>query len=537
MTLVGSDESAFVKVHDPEYLRVAKRLCITATPRIYDDNSKAKAGQANAVLASMDDAAVFGPEVERDLLTDYKVIVLTVDEGAVSRTMQSSLAGLNGQLDLPDVARIVGCWNGLAKRAEEGAFGADETPMRRAVAFARDIKTSKRFTEAFEEVVEDYIEAARLGGDPIDESLPAETHHVDGGMNILIRNSEIDWLKTGEPGQCRVLSNVRCLSEGVDLPALDAVIFLNPRKSQVDIVQSVGRVMRKTPGKKYGYIILPVAIPAGASPEEALADNDRFRVVWEVLQALRAHDERFDVMINKIELNKNKPDKLIFVQTSFDNDEGGASCEGVAGPNEVALQLPLDSLEEWRNAIYARLVEKVGSRCYWETWAKDIAGIAGHHRTRLVELVKNLEVAPEFDALFEGHDFAAMNPVARIMRRMLDRLESARLDSETEELEKFYESVRLRCEGIDNAAGKQRVIKELYEKFFQLAFSKTAKSLGIVYTPIEVGDFIIRSVDALLRKHFGRRIWPESTRTSCTRTRSCCWRIASRRRSWSCRSK
>lgn len=220
VTLVGSDESAFVKVHDPEYLRAAKRLYMTATPRIYDDNSKAKAGQANAVLASMDDEAVFGPEVERDLLTDYKVIVLTVDEGAVSRTMQSSLAGLDGQLDLPDVARIVGCWNGLAKRAEEGAFGADETPMRRAVAFARDIKTSKRFAEAFEEVVEDYIEAARLGGDPIDEPLPAETHHVDGGMNILIRNSEIDWLKTGEPGQCRVLSNARCLSEGVDVPAL-----------------------------------------------------------------------------------------------------------------------------------------------------------------------------------------------------------------------------------------------------------------------------------------------------------------------------
>nr|WP_230298035.1 type ISP restriction/modification enzyme [Actinomyces provencensis] len=554
-TLAGSEESAFVRVHDNAYLRGAKRLYMTATPRIYDDNSKAKAGQKDAVLASMDDEALFGPEFHRlgfgeavgmGLLTDYRVLVLTVDEGAVSQTMQDTFA-VNGELKLPDVARIIGCWNGLAKRGrggEDNAFEVDPTPMRTAVAFAQDIRTSKRFASTFDHVVRDYVEAARLGGTPIEDPLPASVHHVDGTMNILARNQELDWLKAADDTatddgvpECRILSNARCLSEGVDVPALDAVIFLNPRKSQVDIVQSVGRVMRLAEGKHYGYIVLPIGIPAGMQPEDVLHDNDRFRVVWEVLQALRAHDERFDAMINKIDLNTTKPDQVAIFDVPVGGDSEGAGDEGGEGLREVQGELALPRLEEWRDAIYARMVTKVGSRRYWEDWAKDVSAIARSHRTRLGTLVEDPQVAPVFeeflealranlndsvdraqaidmlsqhlitkpvfDALFEGYDFTATNPVARVMQRMVTTLEGANLDSETEKLEGFYASVRERASGIDNAAGKQRVITELYEKFFRLAFPLTAQSLGIVYTPIEIVDFILRSADTLLEEHFG----------------------------------
>jgi len=554
-TLAGSEESAFVRVHDNAYLRGAKRLYMTATPRIYDDNSKAKAGQKDAVLASMDDEALFGPEFHRlgfgeavgmGLLTDYRVLVLTVDEGAVSQTMQDTFA-VNGELKLPDVARIIGCWNGLAKRGrggEDNAFEMDPTPMRTAVAFAQDIRTSKRFASTFDHVVRDYVEAARLGGTPIEDPLPASVHHVDGTMNILARNQELDWLKAADDTatddgvpECRILSNARCLSEGVDVPALDAVIFLNPRKSQVDIVQSVGRVMRLAEGKHYGYIVLPIGIPAGMQPEDVLHDNDRFRVVWEVLQALRAHDERFDAMINKIDLNTTKPDQVAIFDVPVGGDSEGAGDEGGEGLREVQGELALPRLEEWRDAIYARMVAKVGSRRYWEDWAKDVSAIARSHRTRLGTLVEDPKVAPVFeeflgalranindsvdraqaidmlsqhlitkpvfDALFEGYDFTATNPVARVMQRMVTTLEGANLDSETEKLEGFYASVRERASGIDNAAGKQRVITELYEKFFRLAFPLTAQSLGIVYTPIEIVDFILRSADSLLEEHFG----------------------------------
>ena len=581
-TIAGTDESAFVRVHNNDYIHASKRLYMTATPRIYDDSTKTRAGQKNAILASMDDVETYGEElfrlgfgeaVSRSLLTDYKVLVLTVSEDQIADQMQSSLAQ-DGQLTLDDAARIVGCWNALAKRSVDTAdYGKDIQPMRTAVAFARDIKTSKRFASSFRNVAEDYRltladepEAPELPDDADGESdTPSqkrlgsvEVRHVDGSMNIMERNGLLSWLSgdLGAPAptrqassaseseetsvSCRILSNARCLSEGVDVPALDAVMFLSPRKSQVDIVQSVGRVMRLAPGKQYGYIILPVAIPPGMSPEDVLSDNDTFRVVWEVLQALRAHDERFDAMVNKIDLNQSKPDKIAIIDP-FGAAADDSDSSSTPAPQQAAFDL--GALGKWREAIYARLVQKVGSRRYWEQWAKDVANIAARHRKRLAKRVQDPEVAaeferflaalranlndsitaesaidmlsqhlvtkPVFDAVFDGYDFAAENPVAQVMGRMLRVLEGSNLEAETEELEGFYESVRERCAGIDNAAGKQRVITELYEKFFSLAFSKTAKSLGIVYTPVQIVDFILRSVDWLARTHLGRGITDE----------------------------
>lgn len=256
ITLTGDDESAFVRVHNNDYIRGAKRLYMTATPRIYDDSSKAKAGEANAVLASMDNEDLFGPElhrlgfgeaVSRHLLSDYKVLVLAVDETSVSRTFQLQLADEGSELRLDDAAKIVGCWNGLAKRGDaEHSFAADPAPMRRAVAFAGTIKDSKQIESLFGQTVQQYAAAHDLEDEAGDPVLTCEIQHVDGTFNALERNTRLDWLRADVPdGTCRILTNARCLSEGVDVPALDAVMFLSPRKSVVDIVQSVGRVMRR----------------------------------------------------------------------------------------------------------------------------------------------------------------------------------------------------------------------------------------------------------------------------------------------------
>ena len=547
-TLAGEDESAFVRVHDNSYLHAAKRLYMTATPRIYDDSSKAKAGQANVILASMDDQSVFGPEfhrlgfgeaVSRGLLTDYRVLVLAVDEEQVSRTFQMQLADDNSELRLDDVAKIIGCWNGLAKRKHSGTdFGADGSPVTRAVAFAGTIANSQKFARLFSAVVEGYIAAHDPSDDEEDDAPPlrCELQHVDGTFNVLERNSKLDWLKApAASGNCRVLSNARCLSEGVDVPALDSVMFLNPRKSVVDVVQSVGRVMRKAPGKQYGYIILPVGIPSGLTPEEALSDNKKYQVVWEVLQALRAHDERFNAMINKIDLNRSRDNRIQIIGVGGP----GEDTENRGGPESHQASLPLQWLDEWRDAIYAKIVTKVGTRRYWEDWAKDIADIADRHTTRIRALLadpgldvneqfdqflaglrKNLNdsisrddaidmlaqhmiTRPVFEALFEDYSFAERNPVSKAMQAMLDLLDEQNVGREAETLEAFYESVRLRAEGIDNAEGKQKIITELYEKFFKNAFPRAAESLGIVYTPIEIVDFILRSVEHILGEEFG----------------------------------
>jgi predicted helicase len=556
-TLAGVDESTFVKIHDGSYITGSKRLYMTATPRIFAEETKVKANENAAVLTSMDDETVYGPEfhrlgfgdaVGRGLLTDYKVLVLTVDEEYIAGPLQQQLADENHELTLDDATRIVGCWNGLAKRTGHngaGGFGAGEKPMQRAVAFLRDIKTSKRLAGTFEDVIDAYESAG-------DNILRCSVEHVDGTYNALERNHRLDWLKAPVPEEeCRILSNARCLSEGVDVPALDAVMFLNPRNSVVDVIQSVGRVMRKAPDKDYGYIILPVAVPAGMAPEQALADNQRFKVVWQVLQALRAHDDRFNAMVNKLDLNKSQAtDKLMIGHVGAgDGEDEYTDSNSTEREQEDALRRGVQgmlNLElEWRDAVYAKIVDKVGTRTYWEDWAKDVADIAAAQQTRIRALVdqaddavieqfatfvkglqenlndsidaesaismlsQHLITKPVFDALFEGYDFAAHNPVSIVMDTMATALEGKGLDAETERLAGFYESVRMRATGVDNAEGKQRIIAELYEKFFKLGFRKQADALGIVYTPTEVVDFILRAADDVSRTEFGRGLTDE----------------------------
>jgi len=266
VTLSGEDESHFVKVHDAAFIRGKKRLYMTATPRIYSDDTKGKAKDADAELCSMDDSTLFGEELHRlgfgegvskGLLSDYKVLVLAVDEKYVSKTFQRQIADAHHELNLDDAVKITGCWNGLAKRfdqatASESDLRGDTAHMRRAVAFSRTIKASKAFTLMFAQMIEAY----RASHPDEEAPLHCELDHVDGTFNALNRGALLDWLKADAPeNTCRILSNARCLSEGVDVPALDAVLFLNPRNSVIDVVQSVGRVMRRADGKKYGYII------------------------------------------------------------------------------------------------------------------------------------------------------------------------------------------------------------------------------------------------------------------------------------------
>lgn len=566
VTLQDGDESNFVRVHDSYYIRGTKRLYMTATPRIFDEDVKAKAEEHSAEITSMDDEDKYGPEfhrltfgeaVEQRLLTDYKVLVLTVDEEYIAGPLQEQIVDDNYEINLDDATKIVGCWNGLAKRAgtdlHGNGFRPDAVPMQRAVAFLRDIKSSKRFASAFEEVIDAY--------DGADEDvLECSVHHVDGTYNALERNRELVWLKAPvADGECRILSNARCLSEGVDVPALDAVMFLNPRNSIVDVVQSVGRVMRRSAGKDYGYIILPVGVPAGVEPDKALADNKRFKVIWQVLNALRSHDDRFNAIVNSIELNRGAEpggkgdDKIMggHIGPTADPDESLGPDGRATGPDDaatarqVAAQAALFSLTDWRDAIYARIVKNVGTRAYWEDWASTVADIATSQQTRIRAAVRGADPAltygfatfvqalrdnlnesitdddaismlsqhlitkPIFDALFEDYSFAAHNPVSQVMQAMVDKLTGQGVETETRDLESFYDSVRVRASGVTSAAGKQQVVTELYERFFKLAFAKHAEALGIVYTPIEIVDFLLRAANDVLVTEFGHTLSDE----------------------------
>ena len=574
-TFVGEDQSGFVKVHDNDVIRGRKRLYMTATPRIYGESAKTKARDTETVLASMDDLALYGEvlfhhgfarAVESGILADYRVVVLAMDEGTVGVSVQKRLADKDSELVLDDATKIVGCWKALSKTGLTEVGDSDSGPMRRALAFCRSIDSSKLVRDEFMQVVTEF-EAENAGGEV--NRLSCEVRHVDGTYNARDRGKRLDWLEEDAGADvCRILSNARCLTEGVDVPALDAILFLHPRNSQIDVVQAVGRVMRRAPGKRMGYVILPVGIPPGVSAEAALAENRKYRVIWQILNALRAHDERLDVVINQGALGQDVGGRIAIVDGRVTS--GGAELAAVTatvedlpgrsrkrGPglgqgggngsgdgNDAHEPLPL-VIDDFSRAVMAKIVEKCGTRDYWEDWAKDVAEIAERHVTRIAGLVRqpdsdarsffqdfldelrddlnesiteqdaiemlaqHLITRPVFDALFGDHAFVERNPVSVAMTEVLSVIDEAQVEREAKALEGFYASVRRRATGIVDPLARQNLVVELYDKFFRGAFPRTTQMLGIVYTPVEIVDFIIRSVNDVLRDQFGQTLGSE----------------------------
>ena len=580
--LVEDDESNFIKIHNNDNVRGKKRLYMTATPRIYGETAKKREVEGEVNLASMDDKSIFGENlfyrgfgwaVENDLLTDYKVVVLMMDEQLVSDRVQRSFTE-GAELELDDATKMVGCYKALAKvgmQPNKEGIPNDIKPMKRALAFCQNIKTSQIFSSEFSNVVYDYISHEDVTEEQ-KTNLQVELFHVDGTFNAEQRNEKLSWLKDDiDENICRVLTNARCLSEGVDVPALDAIMFVHPRKSQIDIVQSVGRVMRKAEGKKLGYVIIPITVAPGVSAEKALNDNERYKVVWQILNALRAHDERFDSTINRIGLGEDVSDRIEIIdgtstseleattavvedvkskakkkETDDEDADTNLGSDEETGENvsDEPEQLSF-TLTDLSQAIKAKIVEKCGTRDYWENWASDIAKIARQHITRINSIVLNsrtkertafiqfveeirddlnpeitetdavemlaqhIITRPIFDTLFRGNRFTTENAVSKAMETVLSQIYDKKIDTETRTLEKFYESVRRRAADIVTSKGRQTLILELYDRFFKNAFPLMTQKLGIVYTPVEVVDFIIHSVEDLMQEEFGSSLGDE----------------------------
>ena len=528
---VGTKESHFTKVH--HHILSSKRLYMTATPRIYKDQDKTQVKVRGGDFYSMDEEKDYGQvffkygfskAVEEGFLSDYKVMVLAIPDKVISKNKQQNLSNEDQEIEVSDRAKIVGCYQGLQKKfinkedKTKQAKNPIKNPMKRAVAFVRTIKDSERLVERFSNVIEE----ENLGS-----NFKCISQHIDGSMNSGERDKKIKWLKD-EPNknECRILFNARCLSEGVDVPSLDSVIFLNPKNSEIDVVQSVGRVMRKDEGKEFGYIIIPVVIPSGIKPSVALEDNKKYKVIWQVIQALRSHDEKLKNEINKIEFNKESS-KIIFEIIGESNNEIGED------------QLNLD-LHDWKDAIYGQIVSKCGDRMYWDDWAKDVATIAKQYvstienllnkdpkrRKYFTEFVEGLKQIlnpsieevdaikmvsqhliskPIFDSLFSNSRTLKNSPVFQGIEKFVKELD-LKTREDVKSLNEVYKAISKKSKGISTLEGKQKLIKELYSKFFEKAFTKDSERLGIVYTPVPTIDFILNSVEHLLKKEFNESL-------------------------------
>lgn len=539
-------DSPFTEIHSNNHVKGKLRLYQTATPKIYDQSSKKKAKENSIVVASMDDKDIYGEEIFRlgfgdavaqGYLTDYKVSVLAVDESYINKDMQRLLSADN-DLKVDDIGKIIGVWNAMVKR--NGVTGEiTGAPLKRAIAFTDTIKHSKTIANEFNQVVNEYLDTQST------ESFKVDVHHADGSFNAMEKETEISWLgdKNIEKNQARILSNVRFLTEGIDVPNLDGIIFFSPKKSQVDIVQAVGRIMRKAEDKDYGYIILPIVVAKGVNPNTVLDNNKQYKQVWQVLNALRSTDERFDAEVNTLDLNKKKSGRINFI--GIDSSPDSPVTEDTTEEEQSEqLELPLD-WKEMQNAFYGKVVQKVGDRRYLEDWSKDVAEIAQMYQRRINDLIESNQGAkiafdkflkslrfnindsvdqeqavqmlaqhlitePIFDALFGEYDFVRNNAISKSMNEIVAAFNVFGFKKEQESLKPFYESVKLRASGIDNIQGKQKFIIQLYNNFFKTAFSKVTESMGIVFTPVEVVDFIVHSVDWALKKYFNKSLASEN---------------------------
>ena len=355
------DRSAFMLVHDE--IKAKKRVYMTATPRVYRSAAIAKAREKDYTLYSMDDHNRFGKEmyrlgfseaIDKKLLSDYRVLVLGVSEKYAASVIQKMIksTGEAGDINLTDTARMVGIYKAFQNP------GKDAPNVQTAIVYTNRIRDSRNFAATFEKL-------------DLDQKNPfhCDALHVDGTQNASVRAGALQWLRDSpsNPDECRILTNARCLSEGVDVPALDSICFTNPRTSEVDIIQAVGRVMRRAEGKNYGYVIVPIAIPEDSDPAKILDNKEAFNTIWSVLRALRSHDERMDIDVNTADVRKKLPGKVSWI---------GVGHDGKRRDADKPVAIPLANLDIPNDAIFSKIVDEVGDRQYFEALGK---GCREHH--------------------------------------------------------------------------------------------------------------------------------------------------------------
>ena len=561
--------TSWTLIHDHHAIKADRRLFMTATPRLYTEKAKTRAAKRTGNMFdawSMDDQHVYGPELYRmsfadaveepgkpGYLTDFEVVVVAVASSVVDEYLKGEPfqfkdeKGTDRKIEAEDVINLIGCWDALADPATRTAQGritgslppegSLRSHLTRAIAFTNRIKDSENVAAGWQNIVNGFASKEH-------ETLDFEVRHIDGKTNALKRAQQLDWLRQADPEdqKARVISNAKCLTEGVDVPALDAVIFLAPKQSETEIVQAIGRVMRKAPGKQCGYVIVPVIIEDGLGiVDRDVLNGTAFKTVWKMIRALRAHDERLDVEVNTADLTGRIP-KTRFIGVGVCEGCGSAGCDGKQCGTEG---LPLSALP-WRDAIASMLVKQCGDKDYWADWGAEVATIYQSLLRRINKclredtalktafntfsedmsktigrnfedqeltkmLAQHVVTLPVFTTLFQGSGFADRNPISKALNKLQTEFEQAGepLNADAAQINRFYASVRDRLQAAPDADSRIQILLDVYQSFFQRALPEDSAKLGIVYTPVELVDFVLRSVDAVIKHEFGRGITAE----------------------------
>lgn len=337
----GKISSDYGTILSDSLIPAKKRIFMTATPRIYSSNLKKQAEGFGEEIISMDDEVAFGPVLHEllfseaisskpPLLCDYKVIVIGVNnqmiQGIVDkRELVKTKDGLES--DAKTVATQVGISIGLRK------YG-----LRKLISFHSRVEQSRKFSESFTLLQKSLPRIFKPRGE-------VNYTYISGAMPSSLRLKRLKVLQNLVKNQIAIVGNARCLSEGVDVPSLDGIIFTDPKSSQIDIIQATGRAIRLSEGKEYGYIIIPVFIADGDDPDDVLLLSE-FEKVWKVLRALRSHDSALGDFLDNLRISLGSKKKI--------------TLKG----SKIVLDLPRLIGKEFINSFTTRLVEQASDS--WE---------------------------------------------------------------------------------------------------------------------------------------------------------------------------
>ena len=495
-----------------------KILFMTATPRIFKEDDKQRAKLRGIEIVGMDDEKIYGKEfynyrfkqaIEEDKLCDYEILILKIKGSQNVNVGSRNYYELYEHLNDPNVIEQI-----------EKTF--DKYNLEKIISFSNTITNSKKVKNAFDKEVKNK------------KSILLKSRHVDGKTTGGERKHIIQGWFSGNENEntnqdnpnnskiIKILSNARCLSEGVDVPSVNAVMFVNPKKSTIDIIQAIGRAIRKSTGKEKGYIILPIIIPESENEVETIADS-QYENTLQVLLALRSYNDKEDL---KTLLKQNI--RFVYTENNEIKDRNFEEIE-----NDKSDQLLLN----FEKNLYSKILKLESSvrRSYLQSWFNQIPNLRDDLRSGIKKTIKENEenftaelesilsslqktINPDLelkdiceifiqhiltghilDVIFQG--FYQTNPIAKSFNELEEIFfkNNTSLKERIKKIRDFMHSIVMKG---DDFGDKYTFLITLYEGFYKVYDEKTSKKDGIVYTPKEVVDFIIKSTDDLLSKHF-----------------------------------
>jgi predicted helicase len=526
------EETNFKLVHSNENIKGKKRLYMTATPKVFDvkGEEKKKIEEENLIkIFDMDDEEIFGPKffeysfrkaIEEGYLSNYRIVAMELDKKEVQKELYEYLIS-EGSLNIDETTKLVG----LGRLVKGEVYNEDGNPLdlkiKSGIVFTNRVVKSKQIAEEFPRIFQEYFKTLP----------PAEVKHIDGNMSAFEKSNRIKWLKVGDDNKAHILTNAKVLTEGIDVPALDFVAFLDPKESIVDIIQAVGRVVRKAKNKEFGLIFIPLIVDTEKRNIDEQVERTSYKTMWQVIGALASLDSAFESQIRHILIKKGNENKEGKDKDKDPNEEILIIDNGNAEQKEL--------YEPIREYLSAKIVKsfRLGN-IFLKDWAIETAKIAKDLKNQIqIALEKDQSFKQNFeelrDALFtilnEGIEeqdtidfivqYILTKPIFDAVFEHKDRTDEILdsifeyfkhfLENNIKELDKFYKEVQDKAKGLIDEEERQEFLRHLYTNFFNVAFKEKADEAGIAYTPVPLVSFITKFVNYLTQKHFGKQLHDE----------------------------